>query len=42
MNTLKVDSTLEIESMFNVNGEIYIAFNGNGCTVFKGTIEEVK
>lgn len=42
INTLKVDSTAEIESMFNVNGDIYIAFAGNGSTIFKGTIEEVK
>lgn len=42
VNTLKVDSSLEIESMFNVNGEIYIAFAGNGCTIFKGMVKEVQ
>ena len=40
VNCLTVDSWLEIESMFNVNGEIYIAFAGNGCKVFKGTVIE--
>lgn len=40
INTLTVDSFQEIESMFNVDGEIYIAFAGNGCKVFHGTIYE--
>ena len=40
VNTLEVNSFQEIESMFNVDGEIYIAFAGNGCKVFHGTIVE--
>lgn len=40
VNCLTVDSWLEIESMFNVDGDIYIAFAGSGCKVYKGTIVE--
>ena len=42
INTLTVDSFYEIESMFNVDGEIYIAFAGSGCYVYHGTIKEVE
>lgn len=42
VNCLTVKSSLEIESMFNVDGEIYIAFAGSGCKVYHGTIKEVE
>lgn len=40
VNCLTVDSFLEIESMFQVDGEIYIAFATTGCKVYHGVIKE--
>ena len=40
INYLTVKSSLEIESMFNVDGEIYIAFLGTGCKIYHGVIKE--
>lgn len=40
VNYLSVDSSNEIESMFHVGEEIYLAFAGNGCKVYHGTVHK--
>ncbi len=41
INNIKVDYWVEIESIIHADGEIYLNFYDNGCTVYHATLEEV-
>lgn len=42
INTVRVGSFQEIEDVFHVGDDLYIAFNASGSYVYQGRLEEIK